>query len=276
MSRKVPSALLALGLALACATSAQAATKTKAKTGKTTTAITACVKTKTGAVKILSAVQAKKKCAKGSKKVTWNLAGPAGANGKNGANGATGPAGATGANGTNGANGGALQVSDASGRLGALAGTYNTSVFSAYNVLASDGGIYTYLGSGQVMPTGLMSGGPGAAALLVFADPFCQGATYAAVGSAATANLYSAMFVGPMRLVYRAMDPATSTFGPTRAWKFTTTQSTVPASPSYSALNATGGCALLPADQQPPAGTVMVALDAVTPPRDGVSQLTIG
>lgn len=274
MSSNVPSALVALGLALACATSAQAATKkTTTKAAAKTTAITACVKTKTGAVKILSAAQAKKKCAKGSKKVTWNMTGPAGANGKNGTAGVTGPAGA---NGTNGANGGALQVSDANGRLGALAGTYNTNVFSAYNVLAPEGGVYTYLGSGQVMPTGLMSGGPGAAALLMFSDPFCQGATYAPVGDTATANLYIAMFGGPVRLVYRAMDPATSTFGPIRAWKFTTTQSTVPASPSYSMLNATGGCSLLPADQQPPAGTVLVALQAVTPPRDGVSQLTIG
>src|ERR1700712_4048029 len=102
MSRKAPSALVALGLALVCATSAQAAKKTTAKAVTTSRAITACVKTKTGAVKILSAAQAKKGCPKGSTKVTWNVAGANGAAGKNGTAGATGPAGATGANGANG------------------------------------------------------------------------------------------------------------------------------------------------------------------------------
>ena len=277
MSSNVPSALVALGLALACATGAQAATKTKAKAGKTTVAITACVKTKTGAVKILSAAQAKKKCAKGSKKVTWNVTGPAGANGKNGTNGTTGPtgpAGANGANGTNGANGGALQVFDANGRLGAFAGTITIGV-PVYNVLAPDGGIYAYAGSGQVLPTGAGGGGTGSSP--VFADAFCQGPAYAPAGTAATATLYAAMFAGPMRLVFRAGDLSTATFGPMRVWKFTSAQSTVPASTAYSALNATtGGCQALAPANQPPAGSVLLALEAVAPPREGVGQLTIG
>jgi hypothetical protein len=276
MSRKVPSALVALGLALVCATSAQAAKKMTAKAVTTTRVITACVKTKTGAVKILSSAQAKKKCPKGSEKLSWNVTGPAGKNGTNGTGtaGATGSAGANGANGTNGANGGALQVYDAKGRLGAFAGTI-TNGLPAYNVLAPDGGIYAYTGAGQVVPSGF-GGGPGGSSF-VFADAFCQGTAYVPVGSAAIANLYAANFIGPLRFVFRTIDASTSAFGPMRVWKFTTAQSTVPASPAYSSLNpTTGGCqALAPADQ-PAAGSVLLALEAVTPPRDGAGPLTIG
>src|SRR5262245_28710432 len=89
-------ALTSAGLALAFTASAQA--------GSSST-ITACVKKKTGAVTILSKKKAKKKCPKGSTKMTWSIAGKPGKNGKNGTNGANGSAGAPGSNGTNGTNG---------------------------------------------------------------------------------------------------------------------------------------------------------------------------
>ena len=138
---------VALSVTAVAASGAQAAT-TRSKTSATAaTTITICVKTKTGTVKVLSAKQAKKKCAKGYKKLTWNAQGPAGKNGTNGT-------GTNGTNGTNGLNGGSLKVRDSAGTLiGAFAGLGPaiTAFFTTYNVLGADGGLYNYLPSGQLM-----------------------------------------------------------------------------------------------------------------------------
>ncbi len=88
------------------------------------------MKTKTGAARILTAKQAKKKCPKGSKKVTWSVKGTSGKNGTNGVDGTT-TNGNNGANGSDGPGGtsGVLQVHDSAGNLlGAYAGSSAASL----------------------------------------------------------------------------------------------------------------------------------------------------
>jgi hypothetical protein len=277
MTSKVPAALAALGIALACAGSAQAATarRTPAKASATTvTTITACVKNKTGAVKILTAAQAKRRCAKGSTKLSWNVTGrpgAAGRNGANGTNGTNGTSGATGANGATGAPGPLLQVRDSVGSLGAFAGAVSAGGVPVYSVLAPDGGLYTYLPSGQVVPFNA-SGGFTPSPL--FSDSLCSGTGFVNLGTGFPPSLIDAYFGGAARVVFRSSG-AGSTFGPTRAWKFTSTTLTTPASPSFYELDlSTGACQA--ASTQPTAGNTLIALAAVTPPRDGIGALTIG
>ena len=63
--------------------------------------------------------------------------------------------GTNGTNGTNGINGGSLKVHDSAGNLiGAFAGLGKPfpAFFTTYTVLGADGGLYSYLPSGQLMP----------------------------------------------------------------------------------------------------------------------------
>jgi hypothetical protein len=270
MSSKVPAALAALGIAVACAGSAQAATakRTPAKASATTVTITACVKTKTGAIRILSAAQAKRRCAKGYTKLSWNVTGPAGAAGKSGTNGTNGT---NGANGANGAAGPMLQVRDSVGSLGVFAGAFSVGFTTVYSVLAPDGGLYSYLSGGQVVP---FSGLGGFTPSPVFSDSLCSGTGFVDLGTSFPPSLVDAYFGGVSRVVFRAAGASGTSFGPTRAWKFTSTTVTVPASPSFFELNmGTGACQA--ASTQPVEGNTLIALAAVTPPRDGVGGLTI-
>jgi hypothetical protein len=87
------------------ATAKKASTKEKAtkKSSKKQAAapktVTACVNERSGTTKVLLGAKAKKKCAKGWTKMTWNVAGPAGRNGVNGVNGTNGASGAVAASG---------------------------------------------------------------------------------------------------------------------------------------------------------------------------------
>lgn len=85
MSRLRPSPTTVLALVAVFAAlggSAFAITAGPSQTG----AITACYKTKTGALRIVAAT---KKCAKGERRLTWNAGGQAGVPGPQGAPGAT-------------------------------------------------------------------------------------------------------------------------------------------------------------------------------------------
>lgn len=251
-------AAVALSVTAVAASGAQAAT-TRTKTSATAaTTITICVKTKTGTVKVLSAKQAKKKCAKGYKKLTWNAQGPAGKNGTNGT-------GTNGTNGTNGLNGGSLKVHDSAGNLiGAFAGQGQApnALFTTYTVLGADGGLYNYLPSGQLMPNFVP---------LMFRDSACTGPAYISADASISPVLLT-MAGSALRVVVRSINEQSLTFGPARAWKITTDWSVVPGNPpTYYQLTELG-CAAA----QPRPGDALFALRDVPAPPDGVGLLTIG
>ena len=247
---------VALSVTAVAASGAQAAT-TRTKTSATAaTTITVCVKTKTGAIKVLSAKQAKKKCAKGYKKLTWNAQGPAGKNGTNGTNGT---------NGANGLNGGSLKVHDSAGNfIGAFAGLGEApnGLFNTYTVLGADGGLYNYLPSGQLVSNSVP---------LVFSDSACTGPAYIAIEDSFS-PLLLAMAGSPFRFVVRPVNEQLFTFGPARAWKVTTDRSVVPRiPPTYYQLSALG-CGV---PVQPNPGEILFALREVPAPPDGVGVLKI-
>lgn len=276
------------------ATSAKSATATKASTkkkaAKKTTkkapaapkTVTACVNNKSGATKVLLGAKAKKKCAKGWTKMTWNVAGQAGKNGANGTNGANGANGVNGVNGVNGANG-SVSVRDSTGkRIGGFGGYFSLGLsISLMQVIADDGGVYTYLDStGQLLPFTALGGGGSP----LFKDAACAGAAYL---PAAGASVFGSTGLtgGSARLAYRPVT-GMSLFdlGPTRAWKLTSSLSVVPGIvPTFYELDATGGCVALVEDPSEPGSEVPVEpgdyllqlAPAVAPP-DGVGPLTVG
>jgi Collagen triple helix repeat (20 copies) len=85
----------------------------------------ACVTTKTGAIKVVSAST---RCATGQSKISWNNTGPKGATGPAGPKGATGATGATGPTGPKGATG-ATGATGAPGPAGASTGVTNGVVW---------------------------------------------------------------------------------------------------------------------------------------------------
>lgn len=238
--------------------------------------VTACVSKKSGATKVLLGSKAKKKCAKGWSKMTWNVAGPAGANGASGANGANGAPGAAGAK---GADGGALLVRDAaSNRIGRYAGVpASSALFPLVQVLGDDGGIYTYLESGQLAPSALtaVGGGGGLAAVQPqFTNSACAGSGVL-FAPAASEALLSLFVGGTTRIVHRTLvGPRITDMSPARVWKLSTTITTITvAPPAVYELDPAGVCAPTAA---PAAGYVAVTLDAIPAPPDGVGRLVIG
>ena len=245
-------ALVALSVAGGGTAGAQAATTSTT----TTSTITACVKTKTGAVKILTTAKARKKaCPKGAKKMTWNVPGHAGSDGKNGANGSS-------KNGTNGANASSLKVYDADGNvLGQFAELVGGNAqFNAFGVLI-DGGFYVYAGgllaySPYYMPD---IGG------VVYTDAACAGQPVLTVPGRYAATLN--------RSTYRFVD---QDFLTKKVWRTGTTTSTVPAAaPTYYApdANQNSACAVATGVQ---AGDALVNLvPTTTAPPVEVGPLTI-
>jgi hypothetical protein len=211
--------------------------------------ITACVKKKTGDVRIRSGAAAKKKCPKGWKRVRWNTTGPAGAQGLPGANGTNGATGAPGPN---------ITVKDASGAVvGQLLGVLPEGG-TFYSILR-DGGIYLYAGSGQVYPLGSPN----------WKTSDCTGTAYLRVSPGFTTPNFVAFVGGPFRMVFRAT--STATFGPTSAWKGAGSSEAVVATQLYR-LNNTGTCVT---DGPLYTGDLAV-LTSVTAPPDFVGPLTIG
>lgn len=235
--------------------------------------VTACVNKKSGATKVLLGVKAKKKCAKGWTKMTWNVAGPAGKNGANGANGATG---------ATGPNGAPLAVRDSTGkRIGGFGGYLMVGIpLPLVQVIADDGGVYTYLDStGQLIPLSSLSGGGSP----LFLDAACAGTAYMSMGSGPSPVL-EPMVGGSSRFAYRAVTGASMLdLGPTRAWKLTKATTVVPpAAPTFYELTTTGACTAViddpgtPYDDRPQPGDHLEQLAAVVAPPDGVGPLTIG
>ncbi len=150
--------------------------------------LTACVNKKTGAMRLVSGKKAKKKCPKGWRKVTWEKD-----KGRNG-----------------------LQVVSADGKVvGILVGMspIGTGV-NAYTVLRN-GGIYSFLGGGQLYPTSAMGSLP------EFKTADCSGPAYIGLDGAVpagTLDFYKGLFGGPFRLIFRTLSPLG--LGPASSWKF--------------------------------------------------------
>jgi hypothetical protein len=141
--------------------------------------LTACVKNKTGEMRLVPGKKAKKKCPKGWRKVSWNGEGP-----------------------------GVLR--DKNGKLvGKLLGVYPAGglVYIVYR----NGAQYLYLNSGEVFSFG--SGSPS------FTTPDCSGPAYLSNSGtpAETANLLK-VIGGPFRFIFRTTTGGFPT-GPARAWK---------------------------------------------------------
>jgi hypothetical protein len=219
-----------------------------ATTGDAAT-INGCVKKKTGELRIRSS--AKKKCPKGWKKIHWNTAGPAGKQGLPGTNGTSGVNGLPGPN---------ISVKDASGAVvGQLLGVFPEG--GAIYVVLRDGGIFFYLGSGQLFSFGTSP---------TFNATDCSGTAYVRVSSGFTTAMFAALIGGPFRIVFRTV--SAGTFGPPTAWKGTSSSESVTSTQLYRRNSTTGVC-----ETDGPVFTGdLVALDQVTAPPDFTGPLTIG
>ena len=119
--------MLVAGVVLLPASAANAAT------------LTACVKKKTGEMRLRQGKAAKKKCPKGWRKVRWNTVGPAGRNGTNGTNGTAGPPGPV------------INLHDAGGAVvGQFLATFSEGGLRF--LVLRDAGVWEYLGSGELNP----------------------------------------------------------------------------------------------------------------------------
>lgn len=219
--------------------------------------ITACVKSKTGDVRIRSGAAAKKKCAKGWKRVRWSTSGPAG---KQGLPGAAGALGLPGAAGTQGPAGPAFTVRDATG---ATVGQYMGLVANGipfYSVLR-EGGFYYYLGSGQAYPLGSPD----------WKLNDCTGTAYSKGVANLNAASLSLLFAGPFRMIFRTVS-TTGTFGPTSAWKGRGTTEAITATQLYRRNGTTGVCET---DNSPYTGDI-APLDPISAPPDFTGPLSIG
>jgi hypothetical protein len=265
-----PATVVASVLAVALPATASAASSTT---------ITACVKTRTGVFKILTAKQAKKKCPKGSKKVTWSVKGKNGKNGTNGKNGASGKNGTDGASGAAGASS-VVPVHDSAGNLlGQYAGTVAPAFAIAiartvYNVLGPDGGLYQYYADGRLVPSVLSF-----EATPLFRDSACAGTAYLTSGQPGDALLSGVSDAS--RWVYRPIDsadPSTPQFGPARAWKFTGATMTVPPMAGTFYVQDPSGVCIAADDAAVAAfaGATLPVLKSVPAPPDGVGTIVVG
>lgn len=252
-SRRLLTAVaVATGVALVPVATAQAASST----------ITACVKTRTGAVKVLPVKKVKSKCSKGWKKVTWNLAGKPGKNGTNGTNGANGAPGAPGATGPAGPQ---LNVKGADGAVvGKFVGYYFTGSLPILQV-EYQGGLYIYYPSGQLFPSGSF-GGP----TVSFKTPDCSGTAYFQ-GGGIPPGLLTSLVGSAWRFVNRTITPP-FTFGPATAWKLTATTENIAVATQLKMRDTSGACIN---DGAPFTGTLITLAETPAPP-DGVGPLTVG
>lgn len=270
-----------LGLSLVAVAPATAAKKKAPAAAKTpaTKTVTACVNKKSGTTKVLLGKKAKKKCAKGWTKMTWNVGGTNGSNGTNGINGANGINGTNGAAGVTGANGEQIAVHDEAGnRIGTFAGMGVVGVpIPIVQVLGDDGGLYPYLESGQYLP---MFSALGSTSAPYFRDAACAGTAYISSEASSWNGLLSKFVGGSLRFGFRASTgPGLDLLGPARVWKLTTTTSVLPGPvPTLYTLGFGGACTTVdPADPtSPDPGYLLVTLESVPAPPDGVGRLTIG
>ena len=209
--------------------------------GGTTTAqavtVTACVKKKTGTVRIVTAA---KKCKKGWKKVSWDQTG---ATGPQGPQGATGPE---------------LMVKSGDGAvLGRFLGVYPAGISIFF--VQINGGIFLYGANGQVLPLVSQSAD--------YKNSSCTGTPVVQANDPIYRDIFTKSAGGPTRITYRQSTPAV---GAIRAWEYTPTVETVNQqlykwSPSNTCV----------ADGAVYNGQV-VQLREVAPPQDVPGPLTIG
>lgn len=222
--------------------------------------ITACVKSDTGDLRIRFGAAAKRKCPKGWTRVRWSSTGAAG---KQGIPGTSGIPGIPGIPGQPGLAAPAFSVKDASGAVvGPLVSVFPSG--GAIYFVLRDGGVYTYLGSGELFSLG---GNPD------FKTPDCSGTAFIKYSPAGTFTLATSvkLFGGTFRVVFRTN--SAGTFGPASAWKgHGTSENVAVAIQLYKRDSTTGVCA---ADGAPFTGDLIV-LDSVPAPPDFVGPLTIG
>lgn len=201
--------------------------------------LTACVKKKTGTMRLVSGKKAKKKCPKGWRKVTWEKD-------KGDAQ---------------------LKLIAADGKfVGTLVGMNQVGTgVGAYTVLRN-GGIYNYLGGGQLYPTTALGTSP------QFKTADCSGPAYlglVGVVPPSIQDFYRGILGGPFRLVFRTFSPFG--LGPAQSWKFGGVIEEVPVDIPLYKLDSDGTC-----DPDDPNFTgSLFRLDAETPPPDFSGPLRI-
>lgn len=215
--------------------------------------ITACVKSKGGDVRFRSGAAARKKCPKGWKRLRWSTTSPAGRQGKPGIQGVAGPQGIPGPVGPK------LNVKDATG---AVVGQFVGALPQGGTVffVLRDGGIWWYLGSGQLFPIGSPT----------WKTSDCTGSAHlransSGLGSAVFAQLVS----GTFRLTFRTL--SAGTFGSATGWTGNGAIETIPATQLYRLNGTTGACET---DGVPYAGD-LVGMSQVPAPPDYTGPLTI-
>jgi hypothetical protein len=216
--------------------------------------LTACVKKRTGEMRLRQGKAARKKCPKGWKKVRWNVQGAAGKQGLAGANGTNGT------NGTNGAPGPMINLKDATGAIVGQLLDVVPEGLPVYTVWR-DGAIWYYLGDGHLFPLV----GPR------FKASDCSGTAYLPNGAGTQFSdaAFQTLISGPFRAVYRIANA--ELFGTPTAYAASGATEPATAIQLYSfdntgACNATGG---------PVTGTLF-ALQEVPAPPDFTGPLTIG
>jgi hypothetical protein len=154
-----------------------------------------------------------------------------------------------------------LKVVSANGRLlGDYAGTVPSAPVLIVQVMTR-GGLYSYYGSGQLMPVG--SASPG------FKNYPCTGTAYITTSQANFDFVYSRLAGGPSRVVYRATSGPGGP-GPIRAWQYTKTSEDVTDQNLWQ-LDSAGICS----SSGPPYTGLLAELASVPAPRDGVGPLKI-
>ena len=194
--------------------------------------LTACVNTKTGAMKMVFGNKAKKKCPKGHKKVTWNSQGPAGPN---------------------------LSVFGADGqRVGRFLGATANFELPLFQV-QRNGGIYNYLGGGTLFPsnqTGLN---------VAFKTADCSGGAFVPAGGGLPPwylDFITKSLAGTNRIVFRAFGQFG--FSDPRAWVGNLTSEQVANATNLFELDSTTGACV--AGEQGFTGTLL-GLDEVVVPQ---------
>lgn len=145
--------------------------------------------------------------------------------------------------------------------LGTFAGTFAQSPIAIMQVLI-DGGLYTYYGSGQLIPLGGQSPS--------FKTATCDDKAYLEVDQDSFDVLISKLAGGPSRVVFRETD--SFNLGPISAWQFTTSSEQVAGQDLWE-LDSDGTCD--PTSSSPYTG-VLAELESVPAPPDGTGPLTIG
>ncbi len=232
--------------------------------------ITACVKSKTGEMRLAKKKKTKKKkkvreCPRGWRRVRWNSRGSTGKRGKQGKPGTRGVAGAPGAPGAPGTQGlqgitaPPLNVKDAGGAVvGQFMGLLPQGV--PFYAVLRDGGFFYYLGSGQVYPIGSPN----------WKTSDCSGTAYMGGSSGLGSASFALLVSGPFRMAFRTV--SAGAFGPTSAWKGRGTTEAVVNVQLYDRDSSTGACQL---DGGLYTGD-LAPLDPVAAPPDFTGPLTVG